>query len=170
MVGQIIYLTVLFFIVAALIWSYRAGAIIVSNIGKSIPIDYEVMGEHGVPLITLTSLHGKKYTFLVDTGANSNYFSKALIEDFTEEQRKPLTTTSFYGVDGIDRAASTSELTFTHRNSKLTDIYMIADMAGVFERYQETIGKEIHGILGTTFLKKHGMNLDINRMIVWERL
>lgn len=170
MVGQIIYLVILLLIVTGVGYAAKKGAVIFTNPSEHIPVDYEVLTEFGTPLITLTSQHGTKYTFLVDTGANSCYLDARVIDEFSEEERKAIKGSTYYGVDGADRTALDYMLTFTHRNSKLTDLYTVASLEGVFQRYEESIGKRIHGVLGIPFLKNHGMNLDINRMVVWKKL
>lgn len=169
MVGQIVYLTILLLVVVGLYIGYQKGFYLVNDVAKSIPIDYEVFGESGVPLITLTA-NGKKYTFLVDSGANLNCLNSKYITDFPDEVQSAIHQGSFYGADGNNIEGTSHVLTFTYRNSKLTDEYFVTDIEGSMNRLSEDIHKEIHGILGTTFLQKHGMSLDINRMIVWKRL
>lgn len=170
MVGQIVYLVILLLVVSGLWYANKKGALIITNPADNIPVDYEVLAEYGTPLITLKSQHGTKYTFLVDTGANACYLDSRILGEFNEEERTAVSRGSFYGVEGTDREAVDYVLTFTHRNSKLTDKYTTADLSGVFNRYKDSIGREIHGVLGVPFLKKHGMNLDINRMVVWKKL
>lgn len=169
MVGQIIYLTVLLLIVVGLYIGYQKGFYLVNDVAKSIPIDYEVFREHELPLITLKSKHGVKYTFLVDTGANANYIASSLLPEFSEGEQNVLSEDSFYGAGGTDMSGTYHQLHFTHRNVKLSDEYMATDMEA-FQKLSESLRQPIHGIVGTPFLRKHDLTVDLNRMIVWKKL
>lgn len=107
---------------------FREGMLVVNSISNSIPIEYEAWKEGCLPLITLTSQHGIKYTFLVDTGANSNYIASDLLMEFDEEEQNVLSKESFFGADGTDMVGTNHRIQFTHRNVKLTDEYMATGM------------------------------------------
>lgn len=169
MIGQIIYLVILFLIVLGMYISYKRGSLIVNSVGNSIPVEFETTGDDGLPLITLTSCHGAKYTFLVDTGASANYIDARVLREFNEEERTVIAEDSFYGAVGDSTSATVHTLTFTHRNSKLTDNYLSTNMSA-FDRLKDSLGKEVHGVLGNPFLRNHGFTLDVNRMMVWKTL
>lgn len=170
MVGIIIFTTIILLLGGYMFWASKKGVIICNNIGQSIPLDYEVIKDHCIPLITLTSLHGDKYTFLVDSGSTWNFLHKDLILDFSLEERKDLGSGSYYGVEGNTKIVPTHELTFTYRNSTLKDKYLLGDFGSAFSKIERTIGKPLHGIVGVPFLRNHGMLLDLSRMIVWKKL
>lgn len=52
-----------------------------NNPNQSIPIEYEVLTDHNIPLITLTAGNNWKYTFIVDSGASDNYLNKAVLAE-----------------------------------------------------------------------------------------
>lgn len=170
MIGQIVYPVTLLLIVLGMFWALKRGTLVANSLSQSIPVEYESLEESKIPLITLTSLNGMKYTFLVDTGASANYLNACLLQDFNEEERHIQGQDSFYGAEGQDNSATIHTLTFTHRNSKLTDEYLATDISVALGRLSADLGKDIHGILGVPFLRKHSFSLDVNRMMVWKKL
>lgn len=169
MIGSIIFLVIILSIFSIGWYMFREGMLVANSISNSIPIEYEAWKEGHLPLITLTSQHGIKYTFLVDTGANSNYIASELLVDFNEEEQNVLSKESFFGADGTDMAGTNHRIQFTHRNVKLTDEYMATGMDAL-RKLGESLKQPVHGIIGTPFLRHHGLTVDLNRMIVWKKL
>lgn len=170
MIGQIIYLALLVFVFIGLYYCMNKGLISFNSIDQSIPVEYEVLEANKVAIITLTSKHGSKYSFLVDTGASANYIDELVLTEFEPQEQTVVARDSFYGIEGNQKGASVHTLQFTFRNSKLIDNYLSANMSVVFSKLSADIGREIHGILGIPFLRHHGFSLDVNRMMVWKKL
>lgn len=178
MIAILVYFTLLFAILGWVLYTIRKSitgytdsvSSLTGSLENSIPIDWEIMKENQIPIITFTFQNGQKYTFLVDSGANNSYLSDTVLEDFDKSQIIMDDTNRFFGIDGVERSSDMITLSFTHRNSKFTEIFMIADLSLSMGKMSDIIGKEVHGIIGVSFLKKYGMSIDLNRMLVWKRL
>lgn len=169
MTGTLIFISILLLIIVGMIISLRKGVLVVNDLSQSIPIEYEVLTDHNVPLITLTAGNGRKYTFIVDSGASDNYLNKAALLDIAGDVT-PSGKGAFYGADGKARATESYDLLFTYRRAKYHDTYLVADLSSMVDNLKRDLNHDIHGVLGVSFLKHHGMSVDINRMIVWKNL
>lgn len=169
MTGTFIFIGILLLIIVGMIVSLKKGVLVMNNPNQSIPIEYEVLTDHNIPLITLTAGNNRKYTFIVDSGASDNYLNKAVLAEIAGDVA-PSIKGKFYGADGKPRITESYELLFTYRRAKYLDTYLVTDLSAMVENLKEDIKQEIHGVLGVSFLKAHGMSVDINRMIVWKKL
>lgn len=142
----------------------------VSALKDSIPLDWEIMRDSQVPIATFTFSNGKKYTFLIDSGASHNYLSDTVLKDFEESQLNRGSNAKFFGVDGVEKESGIINFTFTHRNSKFSDEFLTADMRNGLEKLGHEVGTNIHGIIGVSFLRKYGLSIDLSRMLVWKKI
>lgn len=174
MIAIVSYFTLLLFILGIILYSIRTKINkysedtenFIYNYEDAIPIEWEVIKEHNVPLITLTFPNSGKFTFLVDSGASHNYIDNEAFTNFKDVTPVEGAHT-YYGASGEEKQTNEYSLFFTYRNSHFEDNFLVADLSGL-NKLSAEVKTNIVGVIGVSFLKKYGLSIDLNRMIVWK--
>ena len=119
----------------------------------------ESMSAVNVPVITLEN-NGKSLNFLIDTGADYSYLDINAVEGLVGRKT---TKNKINIVTGGGDMTSYGNVTLCVNYGKHTfeNTFVIADLTNQFKAaFKDNI--VIHGVLGTTFLKKYKYKLDFD--------
>ncbi len=178
MIAVVVYFTLLLVILGVILYKVRSqvseyteGARSYCNgISEGIPIEWEIVQNRNVPLITLNFPTVGRLTFLVDSGASHNYIdSEVFSSKFNPQLFNTTEGGTFYGVDGTERFSSMCNLSFTYRRSHFEDEFLISDLSTMTGRLSTELKVKIVGVIGVSFLKKYGLSIDLGHMIVWKK-
>ena len=107
---------------------------------------YESMSLTQLPIIIL-KISGQDFNFLLDTGSNSGYIDKALIDtkvvtDFTDTEH----TTESTGIDGKTLNLPIINITLsTQKGPTMNGNFIVRDMSDAFSVVKQNSGVTIHG-------------------------
>lgn len=126
------------------------------------------MLNHGFPLIKMT-VYGKRYNFVLDTGATINVLDSKVLEDIPIgvdiELKKGK---GFIGAgDTAKQSSQVCTLPLTYNKQLFTESFDITNLSEMFDYVEKKEGVRIHGILGSGFFKKHQWTIDFDKMVVW---
>lgn len=121
-------------------------------------------------IVTLFN-NGQKLNFLLDTGSNNAYISKSAskIEGLSYEIE--LTNgINVTGSVGSCSAKETIKLPLTYKGFTYdTTLFVLESLDESFKSIKESDGVQLHGILGTLFLQKHGFVLDFDELVAYKK-
>lgn len=116
----------------------------------------------GLPIIVTTSY--PYLNFLIDTGANLNsifdFVYEGLPDFFTPLESKQ----SQYGIEGNEMSYSMAKATIEFNDTKAETAFSVMNADRVVRRLQEDNGFQLHGILGTQFLKDNKWIIDFGKL------
>lgn len=130
---------------------------------------YESMSLTQLPIIIL-KISGQDFNFLLDTGSNSGYIDKALIDtkvvtDFTDTEH----TTESTGIDGKTLNLPIINITLsTQKGPTMNGNFIVRDMSDAFSVVKQNSGVTIHGILGSDFFQKYKYIINFNELIAYK--
>jgi hypothetical protein len=130
---------------------------------------YESMSLTSLPIIIL-KISGQDFNFLLDTGSNSGYIDKALIDtkvvtDFTDTEH----TTESTGIEGKTLNLPIINITLSTQNGPtMNGDFVVRDMSDAFNVVKQNSGVTIHGILGSNFFQKYKYIINFNELIAYK--
>lgn len=115
--------------------------------------------------------NGQKLNFLLDTGSNNAYISKSASKikglAFEKIAADNISITSSVGNCTCNKAI---RIPLTYKdNTYSTDLFVLDSLDESFKAIKESDGVQIHGILGTLFLKKHNFILDFDELVAYKK-
>ena len=106
--------------------------------------------------------------FLLDTGSDSNSIDVNVLDKLNYNEAKDNTITHLTGVGGTQEVKSCS-LTFKCQDEEYTADFLITDFSEPFANIYEAHGIQLHGILGSKFLKENNIILDFKNLAAYNR-
>lgn len=121
-----------------------------------------------LPIVTFQE-GNLKLNFLLDSGSTHSYISESCaktllgtpidIEDF-----------SYHTSTGTDTVSKMIEALLVHRDKEFkVDLLINNSLDTTFEEVKSECGVQLHGILGSDFLKKHKYILDFSELVVYPK-
>lgn len=112
----------------------------------------------------------KKLNFLLDTGSDKNVVNNDALKEIKhqiKEQTKE-DVTHLSGVGGT-RKVSICTITFGTVEESYTEDFLITDLTEGFGVIEEAHCITLHGILGSSFLKRHNVVIDFNTLSAYSK-
>lgn len=112
----------------------------------------DTMGIHKIPIVSFEH-KGNIVNFVIDSGASHSIINTNSLQIF---DYKPIENASakVYGIDGNRIQTSMAHVELTKKDHKFTDVFQIMPVPAL-DRIKVKEGLEVHGILGSKFLKKY---------------
>lgn len=112
----------------------------------------------GLPIIVTTS--EPHLNFLVDTGANFNSIFSFVFEGLPDFFELLGTETTIYGIEGNVVSARQVHAIIGFENTTADTVFTVIDDDTVVDKLQNENGFQLHGIIGSSFLKANKWILD----------
>ena len=119
-----------------------------------------------VPIATFYQ-NGKKLNFLLDSGSDKNVIDKSILPSITHEIVKG-ECTCLTGVGGVTKV-ETCRVTFSIEKEEYTEDFLIADLTESFGMIENDHSITLHGIIGSSFLRKNNVVLDFKNLAAYSR-
>lgn len=119
----------------------------------------------GMPLI-LTSGRKKNVCFLIDTGSTHNTLFSFVYEHFKDDFRIIEENQKTMVIEGRFQESTTVEGTLNFEGTEYTSTFAVVKANDTITQLQEDTGVQLHGILGSPFLKENKWKIDFEKMIV----
>ena len=104
-------------------------------------------------------------TFLVDTGANTNFILKETIEKINPDWMKEVELDDdVMTISGVVAQNSSLMLTLQLNNCEFEDRFVVINNNDSFKQLTNEYGKQIDGIIGSEFLKKYNFDIDYKHL------
>lgn len=116
----------------------------------------------GMPIIVTSSK--PHLNFLVDTGANFNSVFSFVYEGLPDYFTPLDTEKSMYGIEGNVVNNIQVKATIEFENTKAETIFSVLEADEVVQRLQAENGFQLHGILGSEFLKNNRWIIDFDKL------
>lgn len=116
----------------------------------------------GLPIIVTSSK--PHLTFLVDTGANFNSIFSFVYEGLPDFFTLLDTENTMYGIEGHMVDTFQVKTTVEFENTKTETVFSVLEADNVVQRLQEENGFQLHGILGSDFLKRNKWIIDYGKL------
>lgn len=127
----------------------------------------ESMDLCSLPVVTLIN-NGNKFNFVFDTGATENHVSKSAMANMVG-----ISLDRQIQVQGFTGSAETNggktvdliykDMVFT------TEIFVSPALDNTFAEIKSNLGVQLHGIIGSAFLREHGYVLDFYDLIAYSK-
>ena len=116
-----------------------------------------------IGFITLTMTMGEKqFCFLVDTGSNRNSLSSVAFDE-VKDIAKEVSHITIYGFEGIPYDQLLVEVPYQCGTLTAKDHFFIMSDSP-FNAIEKESGVRISGLLGASFLARHGAQIDYGSM------
>lgn len=120
-----------------------------------------------LPIITFKN-NGKKFHFLLDTGAN---FSTLDSSSLKELSYLSLEDTGVYsGIDGKEAESSFVMMDISYKDKIYTDMFQVIDLEAAFNSIKTESGIKLHGIIGNSFFQKYKYVLNFDELVAYPLL
>ena len=127
----------------------------------------ETMDLVDLPIITFKN-NGKKFNFLLDTGANFSTLNHSNLKDLSYLDLDDVGTYS--GVDGIESESSFVMMDVSYNDKVYTDMFQVIDLDAAFDSIKAESGITLHGILGNSFFQKYKYVLNFDELVAYPLL
>lgn len=124
----------------------------------------EAMDLVELPVVTFYN-EGKKFNFLLDTGATLSVIDSNILNNFPHEKKE--NTGVIFGMEGNKIDVSYINASLMYRDKIYEEEFQVVDMAAPFNEVKAESGVTLSGILGNSFFKKYQYILDFNSLIAY---
>jgi hypothetical protein len=112
----------------------------------------DTMGIHKVPVVSFEH-DGQIVNFIIDSGASHSILNISSIDTFDGELLENAGG-KVYGIDGNSVNTRLAKVEITKNGHAFQDVFQILAVPGI-DKMNAQNGVEVHGILGSTFLKRY---------------
>ena len=119
------------------------------------------MGTYKVPIVSFNH-NGKTVNFIIDSGSTHSIINSSSLDVFDYAQLEN-TQGSVFGIDGNKISTDLVTVIINKNNKDFSDVFQVLPIPGI-DKLNKTEGIEVHGLLGSTFLKKYKFHIDYKRL------
>lgn len=120
----------------------------------------------GIPFLVF-SQGGKLFNFLLDTGSNECVIDKRALKELGHthcwNQLRSIT-----GLDGIEHTVSMVNITLNLAGEDYAFEYQVVDMKKAAKIMKENTGVELHGLIGSSFLRAFNFVIDYGQCVAYQ--
>lgn len=132
---------------------------------KKINISFrEAIDLVGLPIITFYN-EGKKFNFLLDTGATISVIDSNILNDFSHKKLEKDGT--LFGMEGHKIDVSYIKADLVYKDKIYKEEFQVVDMSAPFNEIKAESGVKLSGILGNIFFTNYKYVLDFNSLIAY---
>ena len=119
-----------------------------------------------IPIATF-SQGDKRLNFLLDSGSENNVIDKKALVGISHKIIEGASTT----LTGVGGSSNTEicELTFKCGEDEYTEEFLVTDMSQAFGMIEDCHSIVLHGIIGSTFLRKNNIILDFKNLAAYSK-
>lgn len=126
----------------------------------------EAMDLVELPVITFYN-DGKKYNFLLDTGATISVIDSNILEGFKHEKIE--STGTLFGIEGNTIDISYIRASLGYKDKVYEENFQVVDMSPSFSKIKSESGVTLSGILGNSFFTRYEYVLDFESLIAYSK-
>ena len=109
---------------------------------------------------------GKKLNFLLDSGSDNNVINKEMLSTLNHEKIE--TVTNLAGVGGVSKTKA-CRIKFSCGDQEYTEDFLITDLSQAFGLIEQEHCIPLHGIIGSSFLRKNNIVMDFEKLIAYSK-
>ena len=121
-----------------------------------------------VPIATFYQ-EDKKINLLLDTGSDNNVIDQEALKQFKHTIKEDAKKQQITGVGGVQSEALTTTISFSLNDKAYSTDFLVTDLSAAFDLIEAEHCITIHGILGSRFLREHGLVLDFQNLVAYNR-
>ena len=129
----------------------------------------DTLTDVGIPIVTLNNGE-RKFNFILDTGSDISHIDSNIrnfLSDTEEVEGANLTVTTASG--SVEGNNSWVRVPLNYKKQSFIEDFMLLDLHDAFEVLKVDTGIQLHGILGSTFLRKYGYVLDYDDLVAYTK-
>lgn len=127
----------------------------------------ESMDLCNLPVVTFVN-NDHKFNFILDTGATENHVSESAMSNMIgEPSDKQIHVQGFTGSAEANQGKFV-DLIYRDRIFR-TEIFVSPALDQSFAEIKQNLGVQLHGIIGSQFLKEYGYILDFDNLIAYSK-
>lgn len=119
-----------------------------------------------VPIATFYQ-NGRRLNFLLDSGSDKNVIDKSTLS-YIDYKVIEGENVNLGGVGGITKV-ETCKITFSIDSEEYTETFLITDLSQAFGMIEDDHSITLHGIIGSTFLRKNNVVLDFQNLAAYSK-
>lgn len=128
----------------------------------------ESMDLCNIPVATFMN-NGNKFNFVLDSGSSESHISKSAISNMVAESSgRGVDVQGFNGNEKMNQGMIV-DLTYKDRVFT-TELFVSPALDQSFAEVKKNLGVQLHGIIGTDFLKEYGYVLDFYDLVAYSKL
>lgn len=127
----------------------------------------ESMDLCNMPVVTFMN-NGNKFNFILDTGATESHVSVSTMSNMigTDSGRQ----VHVQGFTGAAEANCSKIVDLIYKDRVFTaELFISPALDNAFAEIKQNLGVQLHGIIGSTFLREHGYVLDFYDLIAYSK-
>ncbi len=120
-----------------------------------------------IPIASFTQ-GDKQLYFIIDTGSDKNLINSSALADLEYEEHELPNKQLITGVGGT-KEVSACKINFEGGKVNYSTVFLVADLDAPFEMIREAHGIQLHGMLGSIFLKENNLIIDFNNLMLYSK-
>lgn len=127
----------------------------------------ESMDLCNLPVITFIN-NGNKFHFVLDTGSSESHVSESAIANMVGEDSNR--SISVQGFTGSAESVNAKVVDLIYKDKVFTtEVFVSSALDSSFADIKQNLGVQLHGIIGSTFMKNYGYVLDFDDLIAYAK-
>ena len=119
-----------------------------------------------IPIATFYQ-EGKKLNFLLDSGSDKNVLDSRILKEVKYENVEG-ESVNLTGVGGVTQV-NTCKVAFTCDTKEYTEEFLITDLSEAFGLIEQEHCITLHGIIGSTFMRKNNIVMDFQNLVAYTK-
>ena len=119
-----------------------------------------------IPIATFYQ-DGKKLNFLLDSGSDKNVLDSRILKEVKYEEVEG-GNVNLTGVGGVTQV-NTCKVAFTCDTKEYTEEFLITDLSEAFGLIEQEHCITLHGIIGSTFMRKNNIVMDFQNLVAYTK-
>ena len=119
------------------------------------------MGSYKVPIVSFNH-NGKTVNFIIDSGSTHSIINASSLDEFNcykiDDKQG-----SVFGIDGNKITTNLVGVTISKDNHDFHEVFQVLPVPGI-DKLNNTENIKVHGLLGSTFLKRYRFHIDYKRL------
>lgn len=117
-----------------------------------------------LPIVTFRN-NGKKFNFLLDTGATNSVINKSALVDMASSPTGKKDT--IYGADGNREEVDIVSIGVGYKDNTFDEEFYAKDLDAAFGNLKVSHGVNLHGILGNSFFQRYRYIIDFDKLVAY---
>lgn len=127
----------------------------------------ESMDLLNVPVVTFMN-NGVKLHFLLDTGSDSSFIRKEILDGLHIEEQSDVGASIETG-GGKVQSYGLVTMDIIYMDKSFKEEFEIADVPKIWDEYTKGCGVTVHGILGSRFFERYQYQIDFKRLVAYSK-
>ena len=119
-----------------------------------------------IPIATFYQ-DGKKLNFLLDSGSDKNVLDNRILKEVKYEDVEG-ESVNLTGVGGVTQV-NTCRIAFTCDNKEYVEDFLVTDLSEAFGLIEQDHCITLHGIIGSTFMRKNNIVMDFQNLVAYTK-